>query len=93
MTKSEHTFCKVAVPLVKFAMKDLKMTEKRQNKAIYPYLASYNTREEGQHRRISADPKNRNVQHTKKRYDIFIHWLWFFPYLQGRFGSFVNLLL
>ena len=45
----------------------------------YPYLAPYNTREKGQHRRISADPKNRNVQHTKMRYDTFIYWLWFFP--------------
>ena len=45
----------------------------------YPYLAPYNTREEGQHRRISANPKIRNVQHTKKRYDTFIHWLIFSP--------------
>ena len=29
-------FCKVAVPLVKFAIKDLKMTEKHQNKATLP---------------------------------------------------------
>ena len=49
------SFCKVAVPLVKFAIKDLKTTEKRQNKATLPYLAPYNTKEEGQHRRISAD--------------------------------------
>ena len=27
------SFCKVAVPLVKFAIKDLKMTEKHPNKA------------------------------------------------------------
>ena len=31
----------------------------------YPHLAPYNTREESQHRRISADPKTRNVQHKK----------------------------
>ena len=49
------SFCKVAVPLVKFAIKDLKTTEKRQNKATLPYLAPYNKKEEGQHRRISAD--------------------------------------
>ena len=29
-------FCKVAVPLAKFAIKDLKLTEKHQNKATLP---------------------------------------------------------
>ena len=72
-------FCKVAVPLSNLRSKDLKTTKNVKTRLPYPYLAPYNTREEGQHRRISADPKNRNVQHTKKRYDTFIHWLWFFP--------------
>ena len=41
------SFCKVALPLVKFSIKDVKMTKKRQNKWLpYPYLAPYNTREE-----------------------------------------------
>ena len=57
----------------------------------YPYLAPYNTREEGQHRKTSVNPENRNVWHTKKCYDAFVHW--FFPDLQGRFGWFVTLLL
>ena len=64
------SFCKVAVPLVKFAIKDLKNDRKNVK-----YLAPCNTREEGEDRKISADPKTRNVQHTKKRYDTFI----FFP--------------
>ena len=38
------SFCKLAVPRVKFEIKDLKMTKKRQNRATLPY----NTREEGQ---------------------------------------------
>ena len=33
-------FCKVAVPLVKFAIKDLKMTEKHQNKATLPIFST-----------------------------------------------------
>ena len=33
-------FCKVAVPLVKFAIKDLKTTEKRQNKATLPIFST-----------------------------------------------------
>ena len=37
------SFCKVAVPLIKFAIKDIKMTKKWLS---YLYLASYNTREE-----------------------------------------------
>ena len=85
------SFCKVAVPLVKFAIKDLKATENVKTRLPYPYLAPYNTREEGQHRRISADPKIRNVQHTKKPFDTFIHWLIFSRFT--RFGWFVNLLL
>ena len=41
------SFSKVAVPLVKFSIKDVKMTKKRQNKWLpYTYLAPYNTREE-----------------------------------------------
>ena len=43
MTKSQHCkilFCKVAVPLVKFAIKDLKMTEKHQNKATLPIFST-----------------------------------------------------
>ena len=34
------SFCKVAMPLVKFAIKDLKMTEKRQNKATVPIFST-----------------------------------------------------
>ena len=33
------SFCKVAVPHVQFAIKDLKMTEKRQNKATLPIFS------------------------------------------------------
>ena len=43
MTKSQHCqilFCKVAVPLVKFAIKDLKMTEKHQNKVTLPIFST-----------------------------------------------------
>ena len=52
MMKSQHrkiSFYKVAVPLVRFSIKDVKMTKKRKKKEKwlpYPYLASYNTREE-----------------------------------------------
>ena len=70
-------FCKVAVPLVKFAIKDLKMTKKYQNNATLLILAPYNTREEGQHRKISVNPESRNVRHTKKSNDAFVHWLIF----------------
>ena len=34
------SFCKVAVPLVVFAIKDLKMTEKHQNKATLPIFST-----------------------------------------------------
>ena len=34
------SFCKVAVPLVKFAIKGLKMTEKHQNKATLPIFST-----------------------------------------------------
>ena len=37
------SFCKVAVPLIKFAIKDIKITKKW---LPYPYLAPYNRREE-----------------------------------------------
>ena len=46
MTKSQHcqtvkiSLCKVALPLVKFAIKDLKMTEKHQNKAAQPIFST-----------------------------------------------------
>ena len=33
-------FCKVTVPLVKFAIKDLKMTQKHQNKATLPIFST-----------------------------------------------------
>ena len=66
-------FCKVAVPLVKFVIKGLKMTENIKTRLPYPYLAPHNTREEDQHRKISVDPENRNVWHTKKRYNTFVH--------------------
>ena len=33
-------FCKVAVPNFKFAIKDLKMTEKHQNKATLPIFST-----------------------------------------------------
>ena len=82
------SFCMVAVPPVKFAIKDFKTTEKHQTRLPYPYIAPCNIREEGQHRRISVDPENRNVRHTKMCYDTFIHWLIF-----SQFGWFVNLLL
>ena len=74
------SFCKVAMPLFKFAIKDLKTTEKHQNKATLPIISTLYHKRRGQLRRISADPKNRNVKHTKKHYDDFIHWLWFFPW-------------
>ena len=43
-----HFVLKMAVPLVRFSIKDVKMTKKRKKKKRlpYPYLASYNTREE-----------------------------------------------
>ena len=34
------SFCKVAVPFVKFAIKDLKMTEKHQHKATLPIFSA-----------------------------------------------------
>ena len=34
------SFCKVAVPLVKFTIKDLKMTEKHQNNATLPIFST-----------------------------------------------------
>ena len=34
------SFCKVAVPPVKFAIKDLKTTENRQNKATLPIFST-----------------------------------------------------
>ena len=36
----KFSFCKVAVPLVKFAIKDLKTTEKRQNTATLPIFST-----------------------------------------------------
>ena len=39
-------FCKVAVPLIKFAIKDVKMTKTCQKWLPNPYLAPYNTGEE-----------------------------------------------
>ena len=60
------SFCKVAVSLVKFAIEDLKRPKNVKTRLPYPYLVFYNTREECQHSRISVNPKNRNVQHTKK---------------------------
>ena len=41
-----HFVLKVAVPLVRFSTKDVKMTKKRKKRLPYPYLAPYNTREE-----------------------------------------------
>ena len=67
------SLCKVAVPFVKFAIKELKMTENIKTRLPNPYLAPYNTREEGQHRKISVDPENRNVRHIKKCLDTFAH--------------------
>ena len=60
----------------------------------YTYLAPYNTREEGQHRKISVDPENRSVFGTPKSAmtRLFIDFD-FFSDLQGRFGWFVNFLL
>ena len=40
------SFCKVAVPLIKFAIKDVKMTKNIHKWLPYPYLAPYITREE-----------------------------------------------
>ena len=43
------SFRKVAVPFVRFSIKDVKMTKKKKNVKKwlpYPYLASYNPREE-----------------------------------------------
>ena len=41
------SFHKVAMPLIKFAIKDVKMTKKNvKNWLPYPYLAPYNRREE-----------------------------------------------
>ena len=40
------SFRKVAVPLVRFSIKDVKMTKNVKKKIRLPYLASYNTREE-----------------------------------------------
>ena len=34
------SFCKIAVSLVKFAIKDLKMTETHQNKATLPIFST-----------------------------------------------------
>ena len=41
------------------------MMKNIKTRLLYPYLAPYNTREEGQHRKISVYPENRNVWHTK----------------------------
>ena len=41
--KSQH--CQI-VPLIKFAIKDLKMAQNIKKWLPYPYLAPYNTREE-----------------------------------------------
>ena len=41
------SFCKVAVPLVKFAIKDVKMTAKRQKVATLPKFSTYNTSVQG----------------------------------------------
>ena len=38
------SFCKVAVTLINFAIKDVKMTKKRKKWLPYLYLAPYNTR-------------------------------------------------
>ena len=42
------SFCKVAVLLIKFAIKDVKLTKKKNVKKWlpYPHLAPYNTKEE-----------------------------------------------
>ena len=40
------SFCKVAVRLIKFAIKDVKMTKNVKNWLPYLYLAPYNAREE-----------------------------------------------
>ena len=41
------SFCKVAVPFIKFAIQDVKMTKNRkQHSYPTPYLAHYFTREE-----------------------------------------------
>ena len=41
------SICKVAVPLIRFAIKDIKMIKNFKNKRLpYPYLAPYTTREE-----------------------------------------------
>ena len=50
-------FFKATVPLVKFAINDLKMTEKHQNNATLPIFSTrpYNTSEEGHHRRIKIE--------------------------------------
>ena len=81
------SFCKVAVPLVKFVIKCLKMTEKHQNKATLPIFSTYNTREGDKHRQISVNHENRNVRHTKKRYDAFVHWLIFSPIYKADSGG------
>ena len=83
------SFCKVAVPLIKFAIKDVKMSKKR---LPYPYLTPYNTREEDLRRRTSVVHESRNVRHTKSAMPPYFC-NWFFVDVQGRFGRFTNLSL
>ena len=92
LTLSNFCFVTWLYPLSNFRSKTWKWPKNIKTRLLYPFVAPYNTKE-GHHRRISVDPENRNVRHTKKCYDTFIHWLSFFPDLQGRFGWFVNLLL
>ena len=40
------SFCKVAVPLIKFSIKDVNWPKNVKKWLPYPYLAPYNTREE-----------------------------------------------
>ena len=87
------SFCKMAVPLVKFMIKDLKMTEKIKAVLSYPYLAPSTTREEGQHKKISVDPENRSSTHKHCAMTLLFTDFDFFLDLQGRFVWFENLLL
>ena len=71
--------CKVAVSLIKFAIKDIKMTKKNIKIWLpYSYVAPYNIIEEYEHRIISAVHESRNVRHTKKCYAMFVQQLFFF---------------
>ena len=77
---TKNSIIKRLRPLLNLRSKTWKRPKNIKTRLPYPYLEPYNTTEEGKHRRISADPKNRKYSaHKKALWHFYLFTLIFSP--------------